>query len=148
MLAERPEDTNRIKAIWESLYLGITLSCSAADDIEKIEKNVTSCKQAHDMPSGSGNWKEKDKNKLILHVVLDDIKILQTSKVSKNPGLDFAIMTVSDNSGAINNLFCWPEQYDGIKDSIAIGQVICVYCQKKSWKGKESVVVDDLQIIG
>lgn len=69
-------DTNTQKSIWEKLYLGLNITCSAADDFAKVDPNVKSCKQAHFI---------KNKEKITIHCVIDDISVRKTSEKSKTP---------------------------------------------------------------
>jgi DNA polymerase III alpha subunit len=133
------EDTNRQKSIWEKLYLGLNLTCSAADDVQKIDKNVQACREVYRLPPRSN---------AVMHVVIDTIRKRETSEKSRNPGQEFCYLNVSDNTGAITNVVCWPEVYAKFKKQISEDMVICLYGKKESWKGKDQVVVNNIVVIG
>lgn len=132
-------DTNRQKSIWEKIYLGLNLTCSAADDISKIEENTTTCRDVYKLAPGS---------KAIMHVVIDDIKMRKTSEKSRNPGQDFCFLRVSDNTGALSNITCWPETYEKIKDILSPDIVATIYAKKQSWNNKDQIVVEDIVPVG
>lgn len=132
-------DTNTQKSLWEKLYLGISLTCSAADDFAKIDDNVKTCKQAHFI---------KNKEKITIHCVIDDISIRKTSEKSKTPGREFAFLNVSDNSGSIQNLIVWPDLYEDIQNDIGIGTVCCIYAKKDHYMGRDNVVAQKVHVLG
>lgn len=138
-LHENVDDTNRQKSIWEKLYLGLNLTCSAADDVDKLEPNTKTCRQAHFL----GN-----KEKLILHVVIDSIRVRETSEKSKNPGAKFCYINVSDNTGALGNVVCWPEKYEKFKMELCEDTVVTIYGRVDCWNGKTQIVLDNLKVIG
>lgn len=131
-------DTNTQKAIWEKLYLGLNLTCSAADDYKKQAEGIKTCKQVHQL---------ENKQKFIIHVVLDKVLEKTTSEKSKNPGQKFAFLDVSDNSAALK-LACWPKQYEKFKDNLIEGTVLELYGYKDSWNGREQVTINDVKLVG
>lgn len=136
---ENTVDTNTQKALWEKLYLGISLTCSAADDFAKIDDNIKTCKQAHFI---------KNKEKITIHCVVDDVSIRKTSEKSKTPGREFAFVNVSDNSASIQNLVIWPDLYEKVQNDIGIGTVCCIYAQKDHYKGRDNVVAQKVHVLG
>lgn len=138
-LSNTVQDTNKQKSIWETLYLGLNLTCSAADDVAKTEKNTKTCRQAHSARPG---------DKIVMHVVIDEIKVKKTSEKARNPGQEFAFLCVSDNTAAINNVVIWSEKYDEVKEDINEGDVVTLFVKKDAWKNKENFVVLDLKVIG
>jgi DNA polymerase III alpha subunit len=138
-LSEKVFDTNRGKSIWEKLYLGLNLTCSAADDIDKIERNVKTCREVnHAAPD----------TKVVMHCVIDEIRMRKTSEKSRNPGCDFCYLAASDNTGAVTNMVCWPEVYEKIKHDLAQDVVATIYGRKESWNGREQIVIFDIKVIG
>jgi DNA polymerase-3 subunit alpha len=133
-IKELPKDTARQKSIWETLYLGLNLTCSAADDYSKLDKNAKTCKEAYKLHS---------KDKVVLHVVIDGIKPRKTKK-----GDNYCYMNVSDNTGAISGLVCWPQQYEEFKNDLIEGAVVEIYGKKESWNGKDQVIINDVKFIG
>ncbi len=138
-LQTQPVDTNRQKSIWEKLYLGLNLTCSAADDFSISEPNTKSCKEV---------YRAESKSKIVMHCVIDSIRMRKTSDKSRNPGLDYCYLNVSDNTGAVSGLVCWPEVYDTIKQDLAEDIVVTVYGKKDSWRGRDQIVVQDIKVIG
>lgn len=132
-------DTNRQRSIWEKIYLGLNLTCSAADDIDKLENNTLTCKQIYKLPP---------KNKVVMHVVIDNIKKKKTSDKSKYPGLDYCYLDVSDNSGALNYVVCWPEKYEKFKNEMIEDSVVTIYGYKDNWNGRDQVIVNRVVNIG
>jgi DNA polymerase-3 subunit alpha len=131
-------DTNTQKAIWEKLYLGLNLTCSAADDYKKQADDIRTCKQVHHL---------QNKKKFVVHVVLDQITEKTTGEKSKNPGQKFAFIKVSDNSAALQ-LAVWPKQYEKFKDNLIEGTVVELYGYKDSWQGRDQITVNGLELIG
>jgi DNA polymerase III alpha subunit len=131
-------ESNRNKAIWEKLYLGITLSCSAADDVVKTERNIKSCKEAYKSPP---------KTKCNLHCVLDKIQMKKTGDKSKTPGRDYCYLTLSDNSLAIQAVL-WPDDYEKHKEILFEGDVYSVYGVKDCWNGRDNFIIRNMECIG
>jgi hypothetical protein len=137
-LLEAANDTNRQKSVWEKIYLGLNLTCSAADDYTK-DKDVTTC---HDVYTNIKNKKVK------LQVVIDGIRMKKTGERAKNPGQDYCYLSVSDGGGSLSNLICWPEVYAKNVDSILLNSVVTLKAHKDDWNGKHQLVVDEIQLIG
>jgi DNA polymerase III alpha subunit len=105
-----------------------------------MENNITSCRDAH---------KKNHKDKVTMHVVIDDIRLRKTSEKAKNPGQEFAYLNISDNSGALQNVVCWPETWDKAKnDGLTQDCVVCLYGYKDCYNGREQVVASDIVVIG
>jgi DNA polymerase III alpha subunit len=83
-----------------------------------------------------------------MHVVIDAIRMRKTSEKAKNPNLDYCYLNVSDNTGAISNVVCWPEVFDKVKAELAEDIVVCLYAKKDCWNGREQISIDDIVIIG
>jgi DNA polymerase III alpha subunit len=138
-LKYRPQDSNRQKSIWEKLYLGLNLTCSAADDIEKTEPNTKNCHQV---------LKAAPKTKITLYAVIDAIRKRKTSEKAKVPNQDFCYLAVSDNSGAINGVVVWPDKYEVFKEHIVEDSVVCIKGRKEVWNCREQIVVDSIELLG
>ena len=138
-LQDLPQDTNRQKSIWEKLYLGLNLTCSAADDYEKTDKNTITCREV---------YRVLPKNKVVMHVVIDAIRPKKTSEKSKNPGQPYCYLSVSDNTAAVGGVVCWPEQYEKFKEHLAEGVVVTIYARKDAWKNREQIVVENIKFVG
>lgn len=138
LISEKLEDTNRGRALWEKIYLGINLTCSAADDVEVVDPDTKSCKEV---------LKLKDRSKATIHVVLDGIKERLTSEKAKTPNVPYAIIKVSDNTGCLE-LMCWPDVYQFVKDTLVEDAVASIKLVKQNWGGREQIVVKELTVIG
>lgn len=132
-------DTNRQKSIWEKLYLGLNLTCSTADDFEKIDENIKSCKQAYFL---------QNKEKATVHCVIDNVYIKKTGEKSKNPGQEYCILDISDNSGALQSVFIWPDLYERYKDELTTDVVASIILKKNIWNGRESFGIEKITILG
>jgi DNA polymerase III alpha subunit len=132
-------DTNRQKSIWEKLYLGLNLTCSAADDVQYTERNVKTCREV---------YKAENRSKVTMHCVIDAIRMRKTGEKSRNPGLDYCYLSISDNTGALINVVCWPEVYEKIKGDLIEDTVASIVAKKECWNGRDQIVVQDIQIIG
>jgi len=138
-----PKETNRQKAIWEKLYLGLNLTCSAADDFTKNE-NAKTCKEIYSQPvANEKEWKNKGKNSVTMHVVVDSIKEVE----SKTNGNKFGILKVSDSSGVLD-LMVFSKNWEQYKPELMEGIVCCINGRKNLFKDRESVIVEDIEIIG
>lgn len=138
-LGETVKDSHTQRAIWEKLYLGIPLSTSAANDYSKVMENTKSCRDA---------YRINNREKINLHCVIDDINIKKTSEKAKNPGQIFAILSVSDNSAAIPNLFMWPEKYEQFGNDLRIGAVVAISCRKNNYNGRDNFTVESFELVG
>lgn len=139
-------DTNRQKSLWEKIYLGVSLTCSAADDVEKINEDVISCKDTYRLQINK--TKHKKGTDVCLHVVVDKIDTRQTSEKAKNPGQDYCYLNVSDNTASIKFVVCWPEIYEKFKENLHENAVVCIKGYKTSWQSKDQIVVTDIEFIG
>lgn len=137
-VSQESKDTNKVKSIWEKLYLGLNLTCSAADDFTKQKDNIKTCKQVHHMPN---------KQKFNIHVVIDKVSEKTTSEKSKNPGQKFCFIDVSDNTVSLS-LAVWPNQYEKFKDYLIEGAVVEIEGYKDSWNNRESNVANKVVYIG
>ena len=136
-LRETPSDTNRERALWEKLYLGIPITCSAADDFKR-DIGVLSCRDA---VKGHPGLKCK------LQVVVDAVNKRITGEKSKTPGREYAILEVSDNSAKID-IMIWPAVYDNIKNNLFEGSVVCINIRKDEWNNRENYICQALELIG
>lgn len=133
------EDTNTQNAIWEKLYLGLPLTCSIADDYDYLTSNVKSCREV---------FFAEPKSKFTIHVVIDKIREKETGPKAKNPGQKYCYLEVSDNSGALQGVVCWPNTYEQIRGSIFENSVVEISGRKDVWKNREQIVSDLIKIIG
>lgn len=136
---EKPiKDTAKQRSIFEKIYLGLNLSCSAVDDIEADVKNAKSCRDVYFEPPGS---------KGTVYVVCDEIRKRKTGEKSKNPGQEYAYLCVSDNTAALQNVTIWPETYAKIKDDLYETAILKIGYLKDAWQGREQLVVRSISIV-
>lgn len=127
------EDNNRNKSTWEKLYLGLNLTCSAADDVDKLER-TQDCKDIINID---------DKTSFVAHVVIDAIHNKRTKT-----GNAYCYLTVSDNTMAINPIIVWPKTFDHTKEFLKENVVVTIYGHKDSWNNKQQFIADQIKIIG
>ena len=137
-ITQKFEDTNRQNSIWEKLYLGINLTCSAADDYEKLDSNIMSCCETQSLMTG---------DKGTFHVVIDEVTMKKTGEKAKNPGQEYCILECSDNTGRIK-IMCWPREFKDLKGVLKEGLVISITAKKDSWGDRDQYVMDNIKIIG
>lgn len=132
------KDNNKQKAIWEKIYLGLNLSCSAADDVQKNESS-DSC---------SSFFLAKPKDKMTLYCVIDKIHYKKTGEKSKIPGREYCYLSVSDNTGAIACVVVWPDLFEQISQYLFENTVVKIDGRKDGWGGREQLICQNLEIIG
>jgi DNA polymerase-3 subunit alpha len=91
----------------EYSILGTAISCSKVDECDQMGANAT-CSQFNNMLS---------KDTINIACEISDIKITKTKK-GKMPGSEMAFLTISDSTGTLNSVICFPEQYLNYKDLI------------------------------
>lgn len=133
------KDTNKQKSMWEKIYLSLSLSCSAIDDVKLTEKDLVTIREIYNNPPGE-TFKTC--------VLIDDKRICKTSKKAKTPDQDYAYLSVSDRTGALSNVVCWPKNYDEHASKLAIGNVVVLEVKKDVWRDREQVVVNDVEMVG
>lgn len=133
------QDTSTKNAIWEKLYLGLPLTCSIADDVEKVLRDSIRCIEFYDAKPGEV---------LTVHCVCDKINRRKTSERSKNPGQEFAYLSVSDSSGAITDCVAWPEVWATVSNEIGEDSVLSIVGKKDNWRSKEQFVCQKIEVIG
>lgn len=124
------------KSIWEKLYLGINVSCSAIDDKVKWGSNLIQCKNYEEL-----NTKEE----FTIYGVIDNIVHRKTGPKSKNPGSEYCYITLSDGSGAIPNLVVWPNTFEQYKDWIVENACIGIEARKDVWKDRVQFPVKSIR---
>lgn len=125
-ILENPPYTLNDSAEWiadnEYAILGTSLTCSKIDGCDQIGANTT-CNQ----------FKTSLKTDTItIACEIVDSKIIKTKK-GKNPGQEMAFITVSDSTGILNSVVCFPEQYRQYIDLLDIGNTVII----SGSKGKE-----------
>ena len=139
-LETRPTDTNRQKSIWERIYLGMNISCSAVDDIEFEKQGFKTCKEAEN--ADSGDFKHPSIFKICCQV--DKVEKKKTSAKSKTPDQDFAFLTVSDNSYALNSVVCWADKYAEFGEKLQENTVAILEVKKNTWNGRTNIAIQNV----
>lgn len=130
------KDTVDQKSIWEKLYLGINVSCSAIDDKVKWGSNLITCKDYLDLD---------DKDEFTVYGVIDNIIHRKTGPKSKNPGSAYCYITLSDHTGAIPNLVAWPTTFDQYSDWIKENACVGIEARKQTWNDRAQFPVKSIR---
>ena len=112
----------------EYLSLGCSITCSKIDMYDISMTNAT-CK---DFKNGM------IKQNIIIGAEIDFINVTKT-KSGKNPGLEMAFVTLVDNTGSMDSVVFFPEQYREYRNVLFQGNVIVV-------KGNRSKTGDGLVV--
>lgn len=130
MLEEVPEDTSTIRATAEKYFLGISLSCSQADDADSTLATHT-CLEVAKTPGGEN---------IVVCVIIDSVKHTKTKRGS-NPGQPMCFLTISDATYSIDHAVVFPDVFMKLKKSCKEELICLVYGQKQ----KGSFIVRDIQ---
>jgi len=123
-------DTNTAKAMAEKHFLGIALSCSAADDTNKNGATHTCLELA----------KSLDINEAVLCCVIENVKHIKTKR-GDNPGQPMCFLTLSDSTYAINTAVVFPNVYKNLK-GLCKEDFVCMF---SGYKKNGSFVIQDIQ---
>jgi DNA-directed DNA polymerase III PolC len=134
------EDSNRQNSIWEKILLGVSLSCSAVDDFEfSNDPRFKTCQQLLRAP------KRKHGETFSVHACIDKIEEKKTGPKSKNPGQEYAYLTIGDGTATLENVICWAEAYGQYKDLIVEDEVVTFNLKRVFWNQKEQIVVQSIE---
>ncbi len=115
------KDTNTSKATAEKYFLGIALSCSAADDVDDHLATHTCLDIA----------KSANKEGIVVCAVIESVKHTKTKR-GKNPGSPMCFINISDSTYAIDHAVVFPDAYKRLK-SLCRDNIIClIHAQKKN----------------
>lgn len=105
--------------IWaEKDALGVALTCNAIDSCDTTQVNTT-CKEFLDGKTGL----------VILGVEIRRSKEV-TTKAGKTPGAKMAFMSVSDSTGKIDDVICFPEAYKECGSLLKEGNTVLIHGEK------------------
>jgi len=123
-------DTNRARAAAEKHFLGISLSCSAADDAD------------HDLATHTCLNVPRAKNgeSMTICAIIDAVKHTKTKR-GKNPGQKMCFLTISDSTYSIDHAVVFPDAYSKLAPFCKKDLIVLVYGTKK----QGSFIVDDIQ---
>lgn len=141
-ISENRKDTNNQNAAWEKIYLGLNLSCSLVDGVNKTTGDISiSCRELFFKEAS-----QKDIN--VVYASLDKVVTRVTSQKAKNPGKEYAILDISDGTGGLTGIMCWPKMYEEIKEELAEDKVAALYIKKNIWGGRIQYIVEKAEILG
>ncbi len=112
-------DSFKAKAMAEKMFLGISLSCSAIDDLEISEETIT-CLEAAKLPNNS---------KFNVCGIIEAVKHTKTKK-GRNPGQPMCFINFSDSTYAIDHGVVFPGRYQFVSD-LCKENYICIFSGTK-----------------
>ena len=98
----------------EHNLLGISITCSKIDGCDILNANTT-CKE----------FKNTNRKDIVIACELQDIGVIKTKK-GKNPGQEMAFISVSDSTGGMDNIVCFPEQYVDYTHLLDVGNTVLI----------------------
>ena len=98
--------------------LGVSLTCNAIDSCDTTQVNTT-CKEFLDGKTGL----------VILGVEIRRSKEV-TTKAGKSPGSKMAFMSISDSTGKIDDVICFPEAYKDCGSLLKEGNTVLIHGEK------------------
>lgn len=105
--------------IWsETESLGLSLTCNAIDTCDTSEIN-TDCKEYINGKTGY----------MIFGVEIRKCKEVVT-KAGKNPGSKMAFLSVSDSSGKIDEVICFPQAYKDVSSLLKEGNTVLIHGER------------------
>jgi len=122
-------DTNTGNAMAEKHFLGISLSCSEADDADSSDANHNCIDIAKS--GNNGNIK--------VCAIIDNVKHTKTKK-GKNPGSPMCFLTISDSTYSIDHAVVFPDSYEILKSFCKENVVALITGYKKNG----SFIVNDI----
>ena len=132
------KDTVDQKSIWEKLYLGINVSCSAIDDKTKWGRNLIVCNDQEEL---------EDRDDFTVYGVIDNIIERKTGPKSKTPGSKYCYITISDHSGAIKDMVAWPETYEQYKEDIRENACVGIEAKKNIWNNRIQFPIKSIRTV-
>ena len=115
------EDTNTGKAIAEKYFLGISLSCSPADDADSSQASHTCLDVA----------KALNGQNISVCAIIDNVKFTKTKK-GKKPGSKMCFVTISDSTYSISYAVIFPDAFEELKQFCYQDYICMFYGTKKN----------------
>lgn len=113
----------------ENSLLGVSITCSKLDSYD-IEMTNTDCK----------TFKNSNiSNNIIIAGEITNINIVKT-KNGKNPGQEMAFVSIEDQTGFLDSIIMFPEQWLTFKSHIFVGNVL-IFVGNKA-KNKDGLIVE------
>lgn len=129
-LQEDSIDTNLGKATAEKYFLGISLSCSPADDADDECASHTCLDLA----------KALNGENFSVCSVIDNVKHTKTKK-GKNPGAAMCFLTISDSTYSIDHAVVFPDSYEKLSNLCKDGLV----CLLQGYKKNGSIIIQNIR---
>ncbi len=70
-------------------------------------------------------FKSTNRKDIVIACELQDIGVIKTKK-GKNPGQEMAFISVSDSTGGMDNIVCFPEQYTDYTHLLDVGNTVLI----------------------
>jgi DNA polymerase-3 subunit alpha len=113
----------------ENALLGVSITCSKLDSYD-IEMTNTDCKTFKTSTLS---------NNIIIAGEITNINLVKT-KTGKNPGQEMAFISIEDQTGFVDSIIMFPEQWSSFKSHIFIGNVL-IFVGNKA-KNKDGLIVE------
>jgi len=123
-------DTNRANATAEKHFLGISLSCSQADDADDSLATHTCLDVA----------KMFNNTSAVVCAIIDLVKHTKTKR-GRNPGQPMCFLTISDSTYSIDHAVVFPDSFQKLKGLCKEDTICLVYGTKKNG----SFIVEDIK---
>ncbi len=130
LLNQESNDTNMAKATAEKYFLGIALSCSAADDVD----NSIATHRCIDVAKSNNNEQST------VCAVIESVKHTKTKR-GKNPGSPMCFLTISDSTYAIDHAVVFPNAYKRLKNLCKEDLICLIGGEKKNG----SFIIEDIE---
>jgi len=129
-LQEISEDTNLGKATAEKYFLGISLSCSPADDADD-ECATHTCLDLAKALNGEN---------FSICAVIDNVKHTKTKR-GKNIGAAMCFLTISDSTYSIDHAVVFPDSYEKLSKYCKDGMI----CLLQGYKKNGSIIIENIR---
>jgi DNA polymerase-3 subunit alpha len=126
------DDTIEWLSDTEYSLLGYSVTCSK---IDMYDINMTNC--------SCRDFKSPTVNNAILACEIENINIVKTKSGAK-PGAEMSFITGSDNTGCLDSIIFFPDQYAKYKNALFVGNVVILSGNKS--KTKDGLIVDKLYL--
>lgn len=113
----------------ENSLLGVSITCSKLDSYD-IEMTNTDCKTLKNSVVN---------NNIIIAGEITNINVVKT-KTGKNPGQEMAFVSIEDQTGFVDSIIMFPEQWSQFKSHLFIGNVL-IFVGNKA-KNKDGLIVE------
>jgi len=130
ILEQSIEDTNTAKAMAEKHFLGISLSCSPADDAHSGLATHTCLDIA----------KAPNRENIIVCAIIDGVKHTKTKR-GRNPGQPMCFLTMSDSTYSIDHAVVFPDVFGQLKAFCKEDLIGLIYGEKRNG----SFIIRDIQ---